>query len=474
MPVRSAKTYRARSYRAPARRKTYNTTRRILRGRGAYKVTSKKGHAFGGRLGRYLGGLAGGYVGSALGPAGGVMASGVGSSLGQRAGQYLGNKVGTLLGVGSYSVKKNTLYEGQKPAAMHNDGVETRICHQEFCQKIFYTQAANTDQNSLFFMNPGDSRTFPWLHAIASNYQEYRMEGAAYKFVSLAQSLYNPNVMTTGQIIIASDYNVAHPSYAALPFANPIEAQNTQYTTVGKPQQDLWHPLECDPTLQPVSSQWVRTSSTLPPGTDPRLYDMCKTQVILNLPIDGSAAPVLVGELWLSFDIILRKPVYQENSDVASIMFAGSQSDRNSSTFGNPQTRYQVAGSSLNVTIEGDQQDIIQFNQCPGRYLITANWIIGDFTPPLPALGLSFTGGAKLVTNWAAGPNSGFYFLSTSGSMMFSAIIDNPSPTFAAMRVDITDAAGYVGGVWQLIITALDSDILPDTWFRYDTLHPSP
>lgn len=235
---------------------------------------------------------------------------------------------------------------------MHSNGAETRIFHREMIGRIYYTQAANTDQSFLYFVNPGDGNTFPWLHTVASNYQEYKMLGCAFYYKSLVNQLFSSATMASGQVILATDYNAARPSYAAVPFASATEAENTQYTTIAKLQSNLYHPLECDPSLNPVSAQWVRTTQTLPANTDPRLYDMCKTQLIVNCPITGTvAAPVLVGELWATYDVLLRKPIFIPNADAESDFFDLQCSANNVY----PVTASgSFAGNSLGCTITFD------------------------------------------------------------------------------------------------------------------------
>lgn len=346
--------------------------------------------------------------------------------------------------------------EGVDPAYMHMSGGTTRIAHREMIGRIYYTSPANTDQSYLFHVNPGDSTTFPWLHTVASNFQEYSMKGMAFYYKSLVNQFFSPTEMAAGQAIIATDYNSARPTFLENPFSSASEMENTQYTTIAKLQSNLYHAIECDPSQNPVASQWVRTTTQLPANTDSRLYDMCKTQLMINSPVGGSVAtPVLVGEMWATYDVELRKPLFAPNSDVHSDFTDIAPKMGQPNILSGPKADF--VGSSLNVLIYADGTVKFPTSLDYGTYLVNVLGYKGAGAV------VGFVGGGPLVNNCQVvtiqtGLNSyweltsGFYTMITVMIKVTAANAYFKFPDFAA-PLD-TDYQAV-----QFMITAVDSDI---------------
>lgn len=248
--------------------------------KGNAKVGQKKTNS---SLGRTLlkGGL--GMLGGLLGPTG----ANVGASLGDWG--------ANILGMGDYKVEHNSLSEGQGVPSMHKDGKAVRIKHREFLGDI--TGSTGFTSKS-FVIQPGSSTTFPWLSNIAGMFQQYKIHGCAFEFVSTSANALNSVNTALGTVIMATQYNVAFPD-----FVNKAEMDQYEYTCSSRPSSSLLHLIECAPHLQVMDHLFLRTGS-LPAGQDYQFYDWGKFQIATV----GMQAAATIGELWVTYDIEFLKP----------------------------------------------------------------------------------------------------------------------------------------------------------------------
>ncbi len=107
-----------------------------------------------------------------------------------------------------------------------------------------------------------------------------------------------------------------------------IEMLNEYWSTEVVPCETTCHPLECNPAENPFNIQYVRSDSAVLPVSDsPLLYDLATTHVATEgQSTDGAA----LGDLWVTYEIELKKPVLSSNvtASIAGFGFA-----RNSQTF---------------------------------------------------------------------------------------------------------------------------------------------
>ena len=153
-------------------------------------------------------------------------------------GAFAGKKIAELVGFGEYRIKKNSLVlsEGNSPAYMHQSNSNAVIRHREYIQDIVSSATPNAFQNQVFAIQPGLNGSFPWLSALAQQYEQYRIKGMVYEFKSLyadaiASSAANA---TIGYVIMGTNYNAVYP-----PFINKQQMDNTDYTTSAKPSKLL-------------------------------------------------------------------------------------------------------------------------------------------------------------------------------------------------------------------------------------------
>jgi len=227
----------------------------------------------------------------------------LGSTIAGPLGKAGGAAFAKLLGFGSYNVKQNSiLSEGQSPAVMHSGSNKFRIRHREYIQDIVSSSVVNAFQLNSYAINPGLQQVFPWLSAIATQFEEYRILGMVFEFKTLyadaiASSAANSSI---GGVIMATDYNANNPN-----FINKQQMDNTQYTVSDKPSNSFYHPVECNPRETPLPMLYIRNGA-LDANIDQKTYDLGVFQVA---SFGIASTSVTLGELWCSYEIELSKPI---------------------------------------------------------------------------------------------------------------------------------------------------------------------
>jgi len=215
-----------------------------------------------------------------------------GSSIGALGGAMLSK----LLGQGEYQVHKNSILKPSSVPYMHSSDNSIQIRHKEFITNIEATAPFSLQS---FSVNPGLSRTFPFLSSLAQNYEQYEIRGMVFYFKSTSADALNSTNTALGSIILASDYNSLDASFTT---KQGMEA--TTFSTSGKPSIDQIHPIECDSRQSSGPSLRYIRSGSVPAGADVRLYDWCNTQIASS----GVQANSLCGELHVAYDVVLRNP----------------------------------------------------------------------------------------------------------------------------------------------------------------------
>lgn len=251
-------------------------------------------------FGRKAGALGGAALGARAGqPVLGAMA-------GRTAGGFLGNGLSRILGFGDYRVQSNSIYKesmaiapGESVPSFGMIGQETRVRHREYIQDIVVPATPTAFTNIAFTINAGNAATFPWLAALAANYQQYKVNGMVFEFKTLSSDITAGGAL--GAVILATNYDVTEDA-----FADKLHMENSQYAVSAKPSQSQIHTIECDPKLTQSKLLYVRDESSATSGLDARMSDLGKFQ-IATTGLPGSAGAV-VGELWVSYDVSLYKP----------------------------------------------------------------------------------------------------------------------------------------------------------------------
>lgn len=255
------------------------------------------------------------YTKGKLGQMGSTLGSSIGKAIGAprpmrkymaNAGKKIGDYLGEITGLGEYKMKRNNLLDmtAHSVPFMHSAKDGVRIRHREFITDV---SSSTSFANQSFSINPGLSSSFPWLAAIAQNFEEYSFDGLAVEFVSTSADALNSTNTALGTVIIAAEYNTAQD-----PYINKQQMENAMWAVSGRPSNSLCMPIECAPHLNPMGNQYVRTAS-VPSGQDIRLYDLCNVQFATV----GSQAAAVIGELWLTYDVVLLKPQLSSGLNLA-------------------------------------------------------------------------------------------------------------------------------------------------------------
>lgn len=239
----------------------------------------------------------------------------LGGAVGGPPGALAGAALSKVLGYGDYTVVENNLasstakFGGEVPQ-FANGNDKTIIRHREYVGPVVSPGTAFT--NITYDINPGNANLFPWLAAVARSYQQYRMRGCVFIYKSLTSDYAASGGM--GQVILATNYNVNDDDYS-----NTVQMQNSEYAVAAKPSVSTLHPLECATSVRRNDPFYVFDPNSNSTGAtvDKRFRDMGKFQIATEGLSTG--AGVTIGQLWVSYDVELIKPIIPYDTTLASV-----------------------------------------------------------------------------------------------------------------------------------------------------------
>jgi len=252
---------------------------------------------------RGLGSLGGATLGGTIGHA----------SAGEKLGGSLGAAISKWLGFGDYRVVRNTILTNSAGSipAMHRTGQSVRIRHKEYLGPITGSIAFNV--GAAYPINPGMSATFPWLSDIARSFQEYEIKGMIYHYIPTSGSAVSSTSSALGSVMIQTTYRATDSAPKS-----KVEMMNEYCANEVVPFDTMIHPIECDPKENPFAVHYTR-AGPIPTG-DLLLYDIGTTYVATQ----GMQSAYVVGDLWVTYDIELRKPIVSSNVTAAAGYFAAT------------------------------------------------------------------------------------------------------------------------------------------------------
>jgi len=380
--------------------------------------------------------------------------SNVGRALAGPLGGMAGAGFAKLAGFGAYNVKANSiLSEGQTPAVMHSENNKFVIRHREYIQDIVSSSASNTFVNQSLSIQPGLPSVFPWLSAIASQFEEYKVLGMVFEFKTLyadaiASSASNSSI---GGVIMATDYNSNNSA-----FVNKQQMDNTQYTTSCKPSESFYHPIECNPRDTPLPMLYIR-SGALAANIDQKTYDLGNFQIA---SFGVASTSVTLGELWCSYEVELSKPISTSalGFDVLSdhVKLIGTIN----ATYPMGQLSVPVSGSSIGGTTSSVGYQWPAWIQ-EGTYLVVWS-VYGSATGSLVLPTLTPTN-ATLTSLWQADSSSKAFApagasLNSSTVVMSWVIAITASNASFVLSTATTLPASITSG--DLIVTQINANIV--------------
>lgn len=342
---------------------------------------------------RSLGSLGGGALGAMVGM------PGSGSSFGTGIGAALSK----WLGSGDYTVSSNSITQkasaGMIPA-MHKEGQSITVRHREFLTEV--RGATSFTVRNEFFLNPGLSTTFPWLSGIAGQYSQYTIKGLVYHYVPTSGNAVSSTNAALGTVMLQTSYRATENR----PLSK-VEMLNEYWSSEAKPSEEFCHPIECNPKENPFNVQYIRTGN-LPATENQLMYDLGRTTVAVS---GQQADDVVLGDLWVTYEIELKKPVLTNstNANIQSFAATSISGITPSTPFGSDMTtRFDTMPTTVSI-LGGN----ITFGRGTlGAYQVTMYW-----SEPTAISGLTTTvtggtivrcvaGAALICPNYTVGSSS--------------------------------------------------------------------
>jgi len=357
MPVTKKKYTQAQKlayYKKKAAARSRPRRTRYMKGHGAYRLPK----GFFTKAGQTLGGALGGFV-----------APGIGSVAGEAIGALGGMGLARLLGQGDYTVQQNSfVYPDRVVPSFGEDSV--RIRKREMIALINSTQTGGFQPLEIE-INPGLSESFPWCSAMANLYENYRINGLVFQFVSTtSDAIASTTNLGLGQVIMGTDY-------ACQSFVDSTQMLGSMFANSGKPSENIMHAVECAPSMSPNKLYFVR-SGAVPSGRSILDYDIGKFTLALS---EMPAAYSGVGMLFVSYDITFSKSVQNNvlgwNLQTDFWNDLVSYSPTNAAPFGSALSSSFIAGnagSNLGCTINSNTI-FFPDNLASGYYQVIIQWV---------------------------------------------------------------------------------------------------
>lgn len=294
-------------------RRTYRRTNKTVKGKGAYSYSKpgpwgKVGRAAGSIIGRHFGGSTGAAIGSKVGG--------------------LAHYVGRIFGSGEYRIgpapRMNSLFKGSvRPSNLSFGDRYVNLKHREYLGDVISSATAGDFNISQFEVNPGMIGTFPYLAAIARNFQMYRFKGLLFEFVSTSGSGLSSTNTALGTVTMVPEYNVYSPAPRT-----KMEMLNTEGSVSGKPSDSLLCGIECDTRKGNNTQMFVRALHATDVTRDRRFTDLCNLYVA-TYGMQGSS--INVGQIYVTYDIDLMMPQTEaigSNDPTTVISYEGTSSNQ--------------------------------------------------------------------------------------------------------------------------------------------------
>lgn len=264
----------------------------------------------------------------------------MGARLGGRVGSFLGRAaqgaLGRVFGMGEYKtalahtvgVNEEEIAEGDSPTVnslvqplstnhvkmMHSDDEgSTTIRRREFVDNIQISDAAFIRR---FYINPGLSRTFPWLSGLADNWQQFSISGLAMEYIPTSGLAVSSTSAALGQIVTGFYYEVTNLPDS--PEGDLARLLNMNGSVSCSPAATSMTYMECDPSMNNQSVYFTEGDDSLP-GPDYSTQNYLPSVFLLNSSGAQATTPFQAGQLWVTYEITLKQPLPAPRSIPMSI-----------------------------------------------------------------------------------------------------------------------------------------------------------
>jgi hypothetical protein len=333
---------------------------------------------------------------------------------------------------------------------MHKEGQTIVVRHKEFICEVIGNTAFNVQAQ--YPINPGLSTTFPWLAGIAGQYSEYRVRGMVYQYVPTSGNTASGTNPALGSVMLQTSYRASEAVATS-----KVEMLNEYWASENKPSEAFCHPIECDPKENPFNVQYVRINA-VPSGDSVLMYDLGKT----TLAVSGQQATGnVLGDLWVTYEIELRKPVMTTINNANIVGLVGTATANINGTgnaFGTDFSITQSTFINTPIVAAGAGASTIVFPAgSTGSYSVTC-YYLGATASSYPAWAISGAGSSLIAALGATTGRSSTYTVGTGTSMNTVQItITNPS-TQTILTGGLSSMAGTTR--MYLYITEINPSIL--------------
>lgn len=343
-----------------------------------------------------------------------------------------------LTGSGDYRVTSNACIV---PGFKNSDS--TVITHREYITDIktgALSSGSSVFDIQKFPLQPGDTSTFPWLATIASNYEEYDIQGMVFAYVATSGESVASTNTALGTVIMATEYDPTKPD-----FVNKQAMENYSFATSAKPSVNQLHAVECAKVRTPVKQLYVRNGTVA--GTDIRWSDFGNFYIAT---VGCPAAGTTIGELWVTYKVKLIKPRLPITVGYGGQIATG-RITRSGAATANP-VGTATTGSSGPLPITVTAPNLFAFKATPNMdYLVTINHFGTGFTTlVLPTI----VSGAAFINEFNNKTTPYAVAITATTQLNVAGVTCTNTDTDGLITMAIGLTAGT--GVVDIIVTQLD------------------
>lgn len=202
------------------------------------------------------------------------------------------------MGYGAYTRRSSRSRQIREPGIprVQNSTNGVIVRHKEFLTDV---PSSINFTSTVFALNPGMDDSFPWLSRVAQNFEEWLPRGILVEYRTTSSDTLLAANPALGSVIIATQYNSANPD-----FVNKQQMENYEGAISCKPSVSMIHQVETKKSQNVQGEYYVRVEAP-PANTDIRMYDLGKVQVAT---VGSQANFNIIGEIWISYEVELRKP----------------------------------------------------------------------------------------------------------------------------------------------------------------------
>lgn len=304
-------------------------------------------------------------------------------------GRQAGATVSRIFGQGDYTIAPGNASTMPPSFSGLDEGYV--ITHREYLKDIMSSVDYSSD---VYYLNPGLTQTFPWLSQIAENFEEYEFKGLVFYLKTNSATAVSSTNTALGVWGAVTQYDASDPD-----FLSKRECENYMGCSSAVPCSSVLHAVECKSKVNVLDKRYVRTGA-LDVSEDVKFYDKGK----LTIFTQGSQAASNIGELWVSYKVVFRKPKLPVGGSTAkSDRYAYANTITDASPLG---TLSRISSGSIGTTIQGSTNKLIFPSWIPdANYLITATWA-GLSSTLLNIPTMSYTGSVSVVPVYNSGSGS--------------------------------------------------------------------